>query len=253
MMRKKKTRIADDVFTDLQSSILSGAYKAGDRLPPERELSATLGTNRNTLREAIRKLEQFNLVTVRQGQGVTVSDFRRSATIHVLEPFLIHGEDPIEKARALMDLLAARIVVLEYATRLAVQRADATDLARLRDVRQLLLSAFRTQDREALAIGYQQWLTAVVDAAHSLPTRWIANPFLELNRTFMERFPSLWVLDESFPEYLEATEQAVRTGNTDAALEANRTYYERIDAVVINMLEQLFVAGDGSNPDPEME
>jgi GntR family transcriptional repressor for pyruvate dehydrogenase complex len=236
----RKLRIADEVFADLQGWILSGRFAAGERLPPERELATQLGTNRNTLREAIRRLEEMRLVTVRQGQGVTVSDFRRTATIHVLDAFLAWGDDPAEKARVLNDLLGARTAVLEYALQLACERADTSDLARLADIRHLLVTAWRSEDRESLRVGFEHWLSAVVDAAHSLPTRWIANPFLEMNRSFMERFPALWVLDEGFPRYLDATERAIRTGDLDAAVKANRAYYDRIDEKVSGILRHVF-------------
>ena len=54
------------IFEDLRKQILSGELKPGERLTPERELALKYHTNRNTLREAIRKLEQIRLVTVRQ-------------------------------------------------------------------------------------------------------------------------------------------------------------------------------------------
>src|SRR5690606_8611431 len=70
--------IARTVFESLRTQILAGTLSPGERLPGERELAATYGTNRNTLREAVRRLEQARLVTVRHGQGVTVADFRRT-------------------------------------------------------------------------------------------------------------------------------------------------------------------------------
>jgi len=237
---KKKTKIADDAYEALQTQILRGDFAPGDRLPPERELSSQLGTNRNTLREAIRKLEQMRLVTVRQGQGVTVADFRRTGTIDLLEPFLAHGDDLHEKARALADLLSARTVVLGYALELAAQRADSEDIRRMSDIRRLLTGAYGSGDRAALTVGYHQWLVGIVDAAHSLPIRWVANPFLDMNRSFMDRFPSLWVLDEGFGAYLVATEDAIRRGDGASAQAANRAYYDRIDAVVLSMLHNLF-------------
>ena len=60
------TNIAATIFRDLRSQILKGVLKPSERLPGERELAAQYGTNRNTLREAVRMLEQAKLVTVRQ-------------------------------------------------------------------------------------------------------------------------------------------------------------------------------------------
>jgi DNA-binding FadR family transcriptional regulator len=70
------SNIAVTIFKDLRRQILNGELSPGERLPGERELAAKSGTNRNTLREAVRRLEQSRLITVRHGQGVTVAGFQ---------------------------------------------------------------------------------------------------------------------------------------------------------------------------------
>ena len=55
--RGENQNIARNVFEDLRQQILSGSLGPGERLPGERELAARYGTNRNTLREAVRRLE----------------------------------------------------------------------------------------------------------------------------------------------------------------------------------------------------
>ena len=55
------------VAEQLEEAILSGSYKPGDKLPPEREMKTTLGTSRRSLREAMRVLEQKGLIETRVG------------------------------------------------------------------------------------------------------------------------------------------------------------------------------------------
>jgi GntR family transcriptional repressor for pyruvate dehydrogenase complex len=239
----KTLNLTDQLFFELRSQILSGALPAGGRLPPERELAASFETNRNTLREAIRKLEQQRLVRVRHGQGVTVLDFRRSATIEVLEPFLLHGANPEEKVQCIADLLAARTQVLEYAMALSIERATEDDVAGLRSLTHLLLSAFETGDRHALSTGYHSWLERVVDSAHSLPARWIANPFLDLTRGLIERFPALWITDEGFAGYLEAAFDAIVRRDPERAGQVNRRYYDRVDELILDTVTMMVKAG----------
>ena len=57
----------------LLDRIESGELSPGDRLPPERELSETLGVNRLTLRRALWVLESQGLLTRQQGRGTFVS------------------------------------------------------------------------------------------------------------------------------------------------------------------------------------
>jgi DNA-binding FadR family transcriptional regulator len=71
--RGTSSNIAATICRELRGRILSGKLAPGERLPGERELAQRYDTNRNTLREAVRMLEQGRLVSVRHGQGVTVS------------------------------------------------------------------------------------------------------------------------------------------------------------------------------------
>ncbi len=53
----------------LQSNILSGYYRAGDRLPSEADLCAHFGVSRPTLREALGRLAANGLIVSRRGAG----------------------------------------------------------------------------------------------------------------------------------------------------------------------------------------
>lgn len=61
MTQVKFTSRADAVFDKLESEILTGVYKKGDILT-ETELSKILNVSRTPIREAIRRLEQENLI-----------------------------------------------------------------------------------------------------------------------------------------------------------------------------------------------
>lgn len=240
--------IAGTIFRGLRSQILRGELPAGERLPGERELAAKYGTNRNTLREAVRRLEQSRLVTVRHGQGVTVADFRKTGTMELLPPFLEGATDISEVAHILEDILPARLLVIEFATRLACRRADKTDIERLRDITDLLITAFHGGDPAVIARGFQRWLDAVIDGGHSVAVRWIANPFLEAYRDMLDRFPSLWVLDPSFPQHLRDLLEALAEGNEERAIDVTRTYYSRIDGAFMKALEGTIVSKRPSDP-----
>ncbi len=234
---QQSSKIASNIFLDLRRQILSGALNAGARLPGERELAQKYGTNRNTLREAVRRLEQARLVTVRHGQGVTIADFRKTGTMELLPAFLESAPEPNEIGKILEDILPARLMVLEFATRLAVRRANRADIERLRDITELLLPAFERGDQVVIGHGFQRWLEALIDAAHSMAIRWIANPFLEAYRDIIDRFPALWVLEPSFPEHLREFIIALDAGDEDRAIEVTRTYYRRVDGAFMKALE----------------
>jgi len=233
----RNANIADTIFVELRRKILCGELKAGERLSGERELATKYGTNRNTLREAVRKLEQARLVTVRHGQGVTVADFRKTGTLDLLSPFLQASLDGSEIAHVMEDILEPRVLLLEHATRLAVRHADKGDIERLTDINDLLIAAFDSGDAGVVARGFQRWLDALIDAGHSLIVRWFANPMLDAYRDMVERYPSLWVLEPSFPKHLRDVIRAISDGNEALAIEATRAYYVRVDGALRGHLQ----------------
>lgn len=235
----QSSNLTNRIFAELRRQILKGELAPGERLPGERELAQKYDTNRNTLREAVRRLEQLHLVTVRHGQGVTVADFRRSGTLELLAPFIESGADLGEVTQIAEDMLPARLVFMEYMTRLAVRRATDGDHERLQDITELLIAAYGRGDRIVIAHGFHRWVDTLVDASHSLAIRWVANPFLELYRKLLDRFPTLWLLDPGFPDHLRTLMTALRDGDEDAAIAATRQYYEHIDSELIRVLDAL--------------
>jgi len=65
----KSGRKSDQVFEQISSSIRSGRFPAGARLPAERDLVTMFKTSRQTIREAIYRAELIGLIEVRHGAG----------------------------------------------------------------------------------------------------------------------------------------------------------------------------------------
>jgi GntR family transcriptional repressor for pyruvate dehydrogenase complex len=128
----ERQRVADEIVEQLRSLILTGQYRPGAKLPPERELARTLGVNRASLREALKKLEHLGLVRIRQGDGTRVENFMETAGIELvryLVPFARSAYPDI-----IRDALECRRLVAREVARLASARRDASDLERLRAI-----------------------------------------------------------------------------------------------------------------------
>jgi GntR family transcriptional regulator, transcriptional repressor for pyruvate dehydrogenase complex len=65
----KGTTAVSEVTRRLLDYFTSGAIEPGTRLPPERQLAASLGVGRSAIREALAALEILGVVTVRPGSG----------------------------------------------------------------------------------------------------------------------------------------------------------------------------------------
>ena len=69
-----QNRTSDAVISQLERLILEGVLRPGDKLPPERELAGQLDVSRPVLRDALKDLEQRNLLRSRHGGGTYVAN-----------------------------------------------------------------------------------------------------------------------------------------------------------------------------------
>jgi DNA-binding FadR family transcriptional regulator len=63
----RQGRISDNIVAQIKNAILTGIYKPGDKLPPEKELIRLFNVSRVPLREATRSLEEMGLITIKPG------------------------------------------------------------------------------------------------------------------------------------------------------------------------------------------
>lgn len=68
----------------LKSYILAKGLKTGDPLPTEAAFCETLGVSRSSVREALRKLEALDIVTVHQGRGSFVGEMSMQPLVETL-------------------------------------------------------------------------------------------------------------------------------------------------------------------------
>ncbi len=123
----KQFRVSEEVTEQLKRSILLGTFKAGDRLPAERDLAEEFQVSRMAIREALRVLEKSGFITTRQGVngGAYVTDltFEHLANAF-LDLFLAEKISIPEfyRVRALIEPEVAKLAALhvnpEYVRRL---------------------------------------------------------------------------------------------------------------------------------------
>jgi DNA-binding GntR family transcriptional regulator len=78
------TSLADEIAFRVQSAILDGLYPPGSRLPQD-ELCEKFGVSRTPVREALRKLQAKNLVTVVPNKGATVRLLSRKELMDIYD------------------------------------------------------------------------------------------------------------------------------------------------------------------------
>jgi len=114
-------RSSDRIAGIIRNTIVDGQFRVGDVLPPERSLAKQFGVTRNTVREALRVLEQLRMVSIRQGSGVTVRDYESTAGVELLGQILASTVLP---GPLLADVLEARAVLGKAIYRHAIGRIE---------------------------------------------------------------------------------------------------------------------------------
>jgi DNA-binding FadR family transcriptional regulator len=82
----KRISLSDAVTDRIISQIQEGQYRAGDRLPTERELAEQLGVGRTSVREGLRFLEKLGVLEIRQGMGTVVRSLSLGEVFEHLVP-----------------------------------------------------------------------------------------------------------------------------------------------------------------------
>lgn len=122
-----RSRLNDEIVSIIQKQIMSGAIAPGARLPTERDLAESFKVNRNTVREALRKLENLDLLEIRHGDGVYVKNYLESGNLDLIKVAVSLDENN----ETLLNVLEARNMVVPEMAYRAAQRRTPEDLADL--------------------------------------------------------------------------------------------------------------------------
>jgi DNA-binding FadR family transcriptional regulator len=228
----------DSVFEKLLADIVGGAHAPGARLPAERELSRQLGASRPTLREALRRLGEWNLVEPRRGSGVVVRPYR-DWSIEVLAAYLRYGK-PAETqptiGRILLDMLAIRRALVLEVIKLTAPRIPKGGTA---NARSAMARAWSLRDTPSYAREDFEVMRQITEAARFTPGLWLLNRISQLwfdaasELRFAVRPPDDYIaVHTKFFDLIES-------GQPDSAHLVMSEYLERHDAILSTALQVL--------------
>ncbi|MGA7671644.1 MAG: FadR/GntR family transcriptional regulator [Nitrolancea sp.] len=135
----RRSRVSQQVVTEICRLIRQGVYTAGDQMPPEREFAEQLQVSRPSLREALRVLELTGIVESRHGGGTFILDMFPAGVVSPLSILLEATGD------AVGDLWEMRIIFEPAIAARTAVRVNPESIANL----SCLVEALR----EAAAIG----------------------------------------------------------------------------------------------------
>lgn len=155
-------RTADAIVHQIEDLILQGVLRTGDRLPSERELAKMLDVSRPILRQALKTLEERDLIVARHGGGTFVADV--IGTIFSEPIVRLFGRHP----SAVFDYLDFRREIEQVTSALAAVRATAADreiLSRL--IEQMKAAHVREAFEEEAEIDVE-FHHAIGESAHNI-------------------------------------------------------------------------------------
>lgn len=160
---------AEGIAETLRAQILSGKYAVGERLPSERELAQRIGANRSSVREALKKLEQLGMISIRRGGGARVVPLER-AGLGVLRHVLGAGKPNREFVAQWLDV---HELVMAGAARFAVERGTEDEFEEAKRLLDRLVDE-KTTDEEFVATA-DQLTELIATASRNVVLRMVRN------------------------------------------------------------------------------
>ena len=159
----RQRRLSDTIVAQLETMILEGTLRAGERLPAERALAERFGVSRPSLREAIQKLTARGLLVSRHGGGTFVVDTLGSAFSDPLM-HLLESSDEAQR-----DLLEFRHTLEGSCAYYAALRATELDHQRLRAAFDTLQQCYLRNPQVSVEEGAADasFHLAIAEASHN--------------------------------------------------------------------------------------
>jgi GntR family transcriptional regulator, transcriptional repressor for pyruvate dehydrogenase complex len=207
------------VMSEIQEVFARRGFKAGDRLPAERELAKQLAVGRSSLREAIHGLQTMGFVERRHGVGTF---FLAEPGAWSTAPLKLQARSP---NTLFEELIETRLLLEVRLASLAAERATPDDLKRIR----------ATAKKRARA-GYGEYAELGLDFHLAIAAAAHQTVLLEMLNAVRTLYWDTWnSLDAAVREVVAAFRarqqnghvrilRAIESGDPDAAAEAMRRH-----------------------------
>jgi GntR family transcriptional repressor for pyruvate dehydrogenase complex len=209
------------VIAYLRGAIERGDLKAGDQLPPERELAQQFGVSRPTVRSVLKTLAAMGVVQIRQGAGTFMTagpptlDSAPLTYLAALHGFTRH------------QMFEARMALEATVAALAAERATATSLIAISES---TTAMFASLDQPDLFLDYDIQFHRAIAAAADNPVLaamvdMVSAMFLQLRRRTIGHAIDLKIAaDEHRQIYL-----AIRSNDPAGARELMASHLRRAE------------------------
>lgn len=230
--RVKQPKISDIIMQELETMILEGVFKPGQKLPPERELAERFDVSRPSLREALQKLVARGVLTSKHGGGNYVSEQLGRSFIDPMQELLSSHEE------FLYDQLEFRDALEGLSAYYAALRATDADKVFLTKRYQALVEANLQEDASQESKLDAEFHMAIAECAHNVVLlHTLRSLFSTLEKSISENLTNLFEKKDARSQVMEqhkALYEAIMAGKPD---EARSAVHSHLVFVEDNLLE----------------
>lgn len=225
------SRSYEQVVQQIQEAIQHGDLAPGERLPAERELSASFSVSRGVVREAIKVLHATGLVEARQGSGTYV----RPDPLPSITRSLILSVEPEEKSVA--RLFEFRRCLETFAAREAASRRSDDAARMLTDEAEATARAAATTDIHAFGTADRRFHHCIYDQADNRYLAVALGAIRELQRDVVRLFAVFPGSMKVAAEHHQRVADAIRAHDPDTAATAMDAHVTYTADVVTHLLQ----------------
>lgn len=163
--RLQNGRLYEQIVEQIESQVIDGTLKAGDRLPPERDLATRFGVSRTAVREAVKALRGRGLIEVYPGRGTFVTNGTSAALQHSLGLAMRMG-----RSDSVANLIELREMMEPTIAGKAAERATAEQITEMERLVSRMDSVLTKPDLFISADFQFHLILAEASQNHLLPT-----------------------------------------------------------------------------------
>jgi DNA-binding FadR family transcriptional regulator len=218
-VRKAYEQVADQ----LRELIMTGELTPGERLPNEAVLARQFGVSRATIREALRVLAAQSLIRTAKGAGG--GSYVTIPSVGHLSDFLSSNVRLLSDARdvTLAELVEIRMLLEVPAVRLAAERRDDDDLARMRATIPREVEKLDTREE---FVHNRDFHTIVIECARNSLLYIAAQPVFSTLQTHLARSTLGRRFHSEIHRHHGLIADAVEAHDADAAADEMRKHLE---------------------------
>lgn len=169
-----RNTLADQIAEQIQTEIIRGTWKPGDRLPSENRLAEMLGVSRMSLRSGIQKCNALGITETHIGDGTYVRDFSmRSYFSNITRMNMVNaGPKEINDARYMIQIGSVLFALQDGIDEERIRKLETLYQIMEESERQNDMEAFHQADMdfhmEICRLGNNPLIDSVYDAMEYL-------------------------------------------------------------------------------------